>query len=145
MNYGPKVFTLSMDHYQEKFKQSIKGNVLVCIDAANLERSVKTMWVNPKDIPDEFKRYQSGELCYRVDYQKVKDFFQSNGLLNQVRMYTADFGTLSHRNFLAFLHKRLHFKLITKTFRSTNSSNNRLLSSMASKLRIKKSFRQNRI
>ena len=79
MNYGPKVFTLSMDHYQEKFKQSIKGNVLVCIDAANLERSVKTMWVNPKDIPDEFKRYQSGELCYRVDYQKVKDFFQSSG------------------------------------------------------------------
>ena len=36
------------NEYIEKLKNAIKGKTVVFIDAANLERSVKDIWVSPK-------------------------------------------------------------------------------------------------
>lgn len=43
--------TIMVNEYFEKLKRIIKDGTVVYIDAANLEQSVKDMWVNPKDIP----------------------------------------------------------------------------------------------
>jgi len=64
-----------MNNYSEKLKQAVKGKIFIAIDAANLERSVQDMWVSPKDIPDEFKKYTADQLCWRIDYQNLKSFF----------------------------------------------------------------------
>jgi len=77
--------------YLENLKRAIKGKVFVYIDAANLERSVQDMWVNPKDILADFKKYSSDQLCWRIDYQKFHDFFNSIGDLKEIRFYSADF------------------------------------------------------
>lgn len=98
----------------EKLKKSTKGKICVSIDAANLEQSVKDMWVNPKDITDEFKKYTQDQLVWRVDYEKLKKFFERLGNLDGIRFYSADFGSDSHGRFLAFLKKVLSFVLKTK-------------------------------
>ncbi len=102
------------NYYSEKLKKSLKGKVLVYIDAANLERSVQDMWVDAKDIPDELKRYSAEQLCWRVDYEKVSNFFKSICDLQEIKFYSANFSTKSHFKFLWFLKKILKFKLETK-------------------------------
>lgn len=102
------------DDFIQKFRVSVKGRVAVFIDAANLEQSVKSMWVNPKDIPDALKKHAAQKLCWRVDYKRLKEFFEKNSALSEIHFYTANFGSESHNRFLGFLKKGLGFKLITK-------------------------------
>lgn len=103
-----------MNEYIEKLKKVVKGRLVVYIDAANLERSIQNMWVNPKDIPDNYRHMTEDLLRWAADYKKFKDFFSSLGDLQGVRFYSASFGTDSHTKFLYFLKKRLDFKLTTK-------------------------------
>lgn len=100
--------------YFDKLKTVIKGKVFVYIDAANLERSVKDMWVSPKDIPDKLKDKTSDQLSYHVDYEKFKCLFSEICDLREIKFYSPDFETESHRGFLWFLRKVLKFKLVTK-------------------------------
>ena len=87
--------------------------MMVFIDAANLERSVQDMWVNPKDIPDKLKKHSAADLCWRVDYLKLKLFFEGLSPVEQVRFYSAAFPNDSHNKFLTFL-KKTGIKLVTK-------------------------------
>src|SRR4030042_4144035 len=103
-----------MNNYIEKFKRGVKGKVFISIDAANLERSVQSMWVNPKDITDTLKSYNAEELCWKVDYQKLENFFKNVRSSQKIRFYSAEFQTESHNKFLSFLKKALSFKLKTK-------------------------------
>lgn len=103
-----------MDNFIERFKRVAKGNAFIVIDAANLERSVQDMWVNPKDIPDNLKNFKAEELCWKVDYQKMKNFFNKSCKVQKIKFYTADFQTENHHKFLGFLKKALSFKLGTK-------------------------------
>lgn len=98
----------------EKLVATLRGRTIVFIDAANLEHSVRDMWVNPKDIPDNLKKHTQNELDWHVDYLKLKDFFQGICDLQDVRYYAADFGTTSHGKFLTFLKRGLTFILNTK-------------------------------
>jgi uncharacterized LabA/DUF88 family protein len=109
-----------MDNYSEKLKEAVKGRIFIAIDAANLERSVQDMWVNPKDISDEFKKYTANQLCWRIDYQNLKNFFQSFCDLQQISFYSPKFETESHNGFLGFLKKALNFKLKTKPLKEYN-------------------------
>lgn len=102
------------NQYLDKLKQAIKGSACVYIDAANLECSVLDMWVNPKDIPDKLRNYQPENLCWRIDYQKFNDFFRGICQLKEIKFYSANFATDSHKKFLWFLRKILKFKLETK-------------------------------
>src|SRR3989338_8655481 len=79
-----------MNEYESKLKDVIKGRVVVYIDAANLERSVKDMFVRPDDVPDNLKNLPTDTLCWSVDYKKLNEFFRY------------------------LLDKGLKFKLITK-------------------------------
>jgi len=97
-----------------KLKSAIKGRTVVYIDAANLEQSVKNMWVNPKDIPGDLKHFTTNELKWSIDYKKLKNFFKNISDLNCVRFYSADFQSDTHFNFLFFLRKGLKFILNTK-------------------------------
>jgi len=103
-----------LNEHIEKLKNVVKGKMGIFIDAANLEQSVRDMWVNPKDIPDELKSYSINQLQWSVDYEKIKNFFQSIGKVEMIRFYSADFQTESHRKFMYFLKKRLKFSLNTK-------------------------------
>jgi uncharacterized LabA/DUF88 family protein len=103
-----------LNEHIEKLKNVVKGKMGIFIDAANLEQSVRDMWVNPKDIPDELKSYSINQLQWSVDYEKIKNFFQSIGKVEIIRFYSADFQTESHRKFMYFLKKRLKFSLNTK-------------------------------
>ncbi len=87
----------------EKFCKGVKGKTFVFIDAANLERSVQAMWVNPKDISDKFKKYQENKLCWRVDYKKLKRFFEKHSDLKKIIFYSARFDNTGHDKFLTVL------------------------------------------
>ncbi len=103
-----------MDEYTEKLKKVIKGKVVVFIDAANLERSVKSMFVRADDMPENFKHSQSDELKWSVDYKKLNDFFKSISDLKGIKFYTPEFENDGHHGFRYFLAKGLGFKLTTK-------------------------------
>jgi uncharacterized LabA/DUF88 family protein len=103
-----------MNEFVEKLKKVARGRTVVYIDSANLERSVRDMWVVEKDIPEPLKGFNVGDLCWSVDYARLKEFFSLIGSYQGTRFYTADFGSDNHRKFLYFLDKRLNFKLITK-------------------------------
>lgn len=102
------------NYFLGKLKKALKGRIYIFIDAANLERSVKDMWVNPKDIPDELKKYRAEELCWRVDYEKLKKFFSKLGSVGKIGFYSADFENENHGKFLTFLKRTLKFDLATK-------------------------------
>ncbi len=104
----------------EKLKSVTKGKIAVFIDAANLEQSVRDMWVNPKDIPAEMKKLSTDQLRWSVDYKKLKEFFESISRVQMIRFYSADFQTGSHRKFMYFLRKGLKFILITKPLKEYN-------------------------
>lgn len=71
----------------------LKGNVLVMIDAANLESSVKS-------------------LGWWIDYLKLKDLFKKNNLV-EIRNYCVHHSTENQNKFFTFLKKN-DFRLITK-------------------------------
>ncbi|MDD2757811.1 MAG: NYN domain-containing protein [Patescibacteria group bacterium] len=102
------------NHYTEKLKIALKKRVFIYIDAANLERSVQDMWVSPKDVPDDLKKFTADQLRYRIDYQKFKEYFKSLADVREVKFYSADFCNEQHGKFLWFLKKVLNFKLETK-------------------------------
>lgn len=102
-----------MNLYTEKLKSAVKGKTAIFIDAANLERSVKDMWVSPKDIEGKFKSFSAEELCWRVDYDKLKKFFASFSDIVKINFYSADFQTKTHKSFLGFM-KIIGYKLRTK-------------------------------
>lgn len=104
------------DEYRQRLKSAIKGRVVIFIDAANLEHSVKDMWVNPKDVTDELKKYQADKLCWRVDYKRFENFFKTTCDLKKINFYSANFGSESHNRFLTFL-KHLGLKLKTKSIK----------------------------
>ena len=103
-----------MNEYEEKLQEVVKGRVVVYIDAANLERSVKSMFVRPDEAPDDLKHLQVENLRWSVDYRKLNDFFKSVGNFQEVKFYTPEFENDGHRNFRYFLDKGLKFKLKTK-------------------------------
>lgn len=96
-----------------KFINATKGTVMVFIDAANLEQSVKAMWVSPGDVPERLKSHGANQLCWRVDYAELNNFFKTNCKLQKIRFYTANFERDAYNRFLALL-KTLGFKLTTK-------------------------------
>jgi len=71
----------------------LKGRVLVTIDAANLESSVKS-------------------LGWWIDYIKLRNLFKENGLV-EIRNYCVHHNTENQNKFFTFLKKN-NFKLITK-------------------------------
>lgn len=91
-------------NYIEKFRESVQGRTMIFIDAANLEQSVKDMWVDHKD----------SDLRWKVVYEPFNNFFKANCDLRGVYFYTANFESESHNRFLGFLKKVLHFTLRTK-------------------------------
>ncbi len=72
----------------------IQGSALVCIDAANLECSLK-------------------DLQWYMDYKKLYHYFKNNAELVGIRFYCVNFDNVAHNNFFTVL-KRIGFKLITK-------------------------------
>ena len=103
-----------MNEFVEKLRDLIKGRFVVYIDVANLEHSVRDMFVRYDDIPDEQKHKSANELRWTVDYSKFNDFFKASGDFGGIRFYSAEFMTESHKKFCYFLKKRLGFKLVTK-------------------------------
>ena len=75
-----------MNEYEEKLKSVVKGKVVVYIDAANLEQSVKDMFVRPDDVPDNFKHLSADVLRWSIDYKKLNDFFKTVGVLSEQKM-----------------------------------------------------------
>lgn len=100
--------------YKQKLQTAIKKRVVVFIDAANLERSVQSLFVNPKEIPENLKKYFPEQLCWRVDYDKFQNFFKDICDLREIKFYSPDFQTDSHRKFFWLLKKILKIKLLTK-------------------------------
>lgn len=74
-------------------KKYLKGNILVMIDAANLESSVKS-------------------LDWWIDYIKLRNLFNKKRLV-EIRNYCVHHGTDNQNNFFTFLKKN-GFTLITK-------------------------------
>lgn len=109
-----------MSEYESKIKKVVKNRTVIFIDAANLEQSVKSMFVRPDDIPEDLKHLQAESLRWSIDYKKLKNFFESIGDLQQVTFYTPEFDNDGHRNFRYFLDKGLGFKLSTKPLKQYN-------------------------
>lgn len=85
----------------------------IFIDAANLERSVKDMYVSPKDIPEDLSSFSSDKLCWKVDYENLKKFFSSLCDLKRIYFYSPELDSLSHNSFRYFLDKN-GYKMKTK-------------------------------
>lgn len=94
--------------------------MFIYIDAANLERSVQGMSVNDGDVPSQFGTDSSGQLRWRIDYKNFSKFFRKACDLREIKFYSADFETESHRGFLYFLKRILKFKLETKPLKCYN-------------------------
>ena len=103
-----------MNQYHNKLQRALKGRIFIYIDAANLERSVQDMWVDPKDVAEPFGAYAATDLRYRVDYEKLQKFFAGVANLQDTKFYSAEFATPGHQKFLWFLKKVLKFSLATK-------------------------------
>lgn len=86
----------------EKLRASVKGRIVVAIDAANLHKSVSGM----STVSVGMRR--------AVDYRKFRNFFVAIGDLKRICLYTASFEGEGHRRFLYFLKKGLGFDLNTK-------------------------------
>ena len=81
----------------------VKGKVIVFIDAANLECSLK-------------------ELKWRMDYQKLYDYFSKNTNLYTIRFYCVRFDSVDQENFFTAL-KKMGFKLVTKKMKIIRAGN----------------------
>lgn len=76
-----------------QIEKYLKGNILVAIDAANLESAVKS-------------------LGWWIDYIKLKNLFDKKRLI-EIRNYCVHHGTTDQNNFFSFLKKQGYI-LITK-------------------------------
>lgn len=83
-----------MKKVKKEFDWKILGKTLICIDAANLEKSAK-------------------DLGWWIDYKKLYQFFKKQTKLVAVGYYCARFENQAHNNFLTVL-KRTGIKLTTK-------------------------------
>lgn len=92
--------------------KNLKNRVVVYIDAANLEQSVKDLNFPPLKFRTGM-RWKASEERWMVDYIKLKRFFEKNSHLRSINFYSARFGTESHDRFLTFLKKR-GYRLVTK-------------------------------
>lgn len=97
----------------DRLRLALKGRIVIFIDAANLEHSVRSMWVNPKDVPDNLKSLYHDQLQWRIDYKKFHSFFTEIYHVHQIRFYSAAFSSESHQKFLTVL-KKSGYKLVTK-------------------------------
>ena len=102
-----------MNNSVEKFRAVAHGRVFAAIDAANLELSVKDMYVHPRDVMGEWVGTDPGELAWGVDYRKLKLFFQTNSRLMQIAFYSPHFKTETHDGFLTVL-KDAGYEICTK-------------------------------
>ena len=80
-----------------------KGRVIVFVDAANLECSLK-------------------ELKWHMDYQKFYDYFSKNTNLYAIRFYCVRFDNAEQGNFFTAL-KKMGFKLVTKKMKIIRDGN----------------------
>jgi uncharacterized LabA/DUF88 family protein len=87
--------------------------MFVYLDAANLELSVKDMRVVLRDIPDDLAGCNARDLCWRVNYQKLYDFFSTHCDLRCMHFFSADLGTDTHHRFIAKL-KHIGYRITTK-------------------------------
>ena len=81
----------------------VEGKVIIFIDAANLECSLK-------------------ELQWRMDYKKLYDYFSKNTNLYAMRFYCVRFDSVDQENFFTVL-KKIGFKLITKKMKIIRAGN----------------------
>jgi hypothetical protein len=58
-----------MNEYVEKINSVVKGRIAIFIDTANLEQSVKDMFVRADDIPDNLKNLPTDSLRWAMDYK----------------------------------------------------------------------------
>lgn len=84
------------------FEKYLKGKILVAIDAANLESSVK-------------------DLGWWIDYAKLRELFNFEKLV-QIRNYCVAHDTKNQNNFFTFLKKN-GFILITKPLKIIKQKN----------------------
>ena len=91
------------NEYIEKLKKVVRGRTIVFIDAANLECSVRDMFVRPDDVPDDLKNISTDKLHWSVDYHKLNSFFKTGVEFKGIRFYCAEFDTSSHQKFRYFL------------------------------------------
>lgn len=103
-----------MNEYEAKLRAVVKGRVVVYIDAANLEQSVKSMFVRPDDCITNLKHIPAEMLKWSVDYRKLRDFMEATASLGGVHFYTPEFDNDGHHGFRYFLDKGLGFTLKTK-------------------------------
>ena len=106
-----------MNEYESKLKEAVKGRVVVYIDAANLEQSVKGMFVRPDEMPSNLKHLTADKVGWFIDYKCLADFFRSLGNLSEIRYFTPELDSEGHKKFRAFLKNGLGFKLQTKPLR----------------------------
>ena len=86
-------------------KEHVKGKVIVFVDAANLESSLK-------------------DLGWHMDYKRFYNYFKDNIELVRIRFYSASFDNKAHNNFFTVL-RRIGFKLVTKKLKIIfNGENN---------------------
>ena len=85
-----------MNDYEIKLREFIKGRIVIYIDAANLEQSIKSMFVRPDDAPETYKHLQANTLKWSVDYRELNNFFKSLGNLRAVHFYTPEFKNDGH-------------------------------------------------
>lgn len=81
----------------------VEGKVIVLIDSANLECSLK-------------------ELQWHMDYQKLYDYFSKNTSLYAIRFYCVRFDNADQDNFFTVL-KKMGFKLVTKKMKIIRDGN----------------------
>jgi uncharacterized LabA/DUF88 family protein len=81
----------------------IKGRVLVCIDTANLECSLK-------------------DLQWHMDYRKLYDYFSKTTNLYAIRFYCVHLDSESQNKFFTVL-KKINFKLVTKKMKVIKNGN----------------------
>lgn len=104
---------MAEQQYFEKLKKTLVGRVAVFIDAANLEKSVQGMFVNPKDVPISFRAIHPDALTWRVHYKKLHKFFKHHAAVSNIGFYTAAFDSEDHKRFLMLLEK-LGFRVVSK-------------------------------
>lgn len=103
-----------MNPFVEKLHAIKKWRTAIFIDASNLESSVRSMFVNDKDVTDEFRNVVSADLSWRVDYRAMKDFFESIFSVGYIGFYSPRFETELQDKFFSFLKWELWFKIKTK-------------------------------
>ncbi len=72
------------------------------------------MFVNDKEIPDDYRGCRSSELCWKVDYCKLQEFFASIFDVSFIGHYSPRFETENQDKFFSFLSRKLGFNLKTK-------------------------------